>query len=615
MGHPQLKNLFLVSPLTLPSFGFKPSPLILSPHSPKNRVPSQLSHSPLSVSEPPTPPHPCGWLPAGRSGRRSWASAGWPASAARRRGPAATPNAPARQRARGAPVAVAVGPRGGPWGRPAAGKQSRGRAARGAAARARRTGGRPHRGAALWGLPWGCRKRSAPQPPEGGFGWVVVFAAAWCNGSIFGIHNSFGIIYTMLQSDLGEGENDPALEFKTAWVGSLAMGMIFFCSPIVSIFTDRIGCRTTAALGAAIAFIGLLSSSFTKSLEVRYFTYGILFGCGSSFAFQPSLVILGHYFKRRLGLANGIVAGSSCLISVPLPFFLKMVGKAIGLAHTFQVLSALMLIQIFLSMTYRPILPPSCDSQHDGQEKPGSRSLRQQCWSQLRKYFNLRVFRRKTYRIWAFGIATAVLGYFVPYMHLVKYVEKEFKETKKDWILPVCLGAMSGLGRLVSGRIGDCIPGLKKIYLQVASFVLFGIMCMMVPQCRGFEGVIVICLFLGLCDGFFTTIMAPIAFELVGPMQASQAIGYLMGLMAVPMTAGTPIAGYFNDYFGNYHAAFYFAGVPPIVGGLVLSVVPLVHQRMLQKQRLDSGKDKMLAPEAVVNGELLPGCPASEAHI
>lgn len=97
-----------------------------------------------------------------------------------------------------------------------------------------------------------------------------------------------------------------------------------------------------------------------------------------------------------------------------------MVGKAIGLAHTFQVLSALMLIQIFLSMTYRPLLPPSCDSQHDGQDKLGSRSVRQQCWAQMRKYFNLRVFRRKTYRIWAFGIATAVLGYFVPYMHLVR---------------------------------------------------------------------------------------------------------------------------------------------------------------------------------------------------
>uniref|UniRef100_A0A8C0G1F4 Monocarboxylate transporter 10 n=1 Tax=Chelonoidis abingdonii TaxID=106734 RepID=A0A8C0G1F4_CHEAB len=453
------------------------------------------------------------------------------------------------------------------------------------------------------------------QPPEGGFGWIVVFAATWCNGSIFGIQNSFGILYVMLQSDLGGGEKDPTLEFKTALVGALAMGMIFFCSPIVSIFTDRIGCRTTAASGAAIAFIGLLSSSFTKSLEVRYFTYGILFGCGSSFAFQPSLVILGHYFKRRLGLANGIVAGGSCLFSMSLPFFLKTIGSTIGLAHTFQVLSAFMFIQILLSLTFRPILPPSCDSHHDRQDKLASRNMKQQCGSQMRKYFNMRVFRRQTYRIWAFGIATAVLGYFVPYVHLIKYVEEEFKENKKEWILLVCLGATSGLGRLVSGRIGDCIPGLKKIFLQVASFMLLGLMCMMIPQCQAFEGVIVVCLFLGLCDGFFITIMAPIAFELVGPMQASQAIGYLLGLMAIPMTAGPPIAGYLHDYFGNYYLAFYLAGVPPIIGGLVLSVVPLIHQRMLKKQQMDSGKDKMLVSETVMNGELLPGCPATEAHV
>lgn len=66
---------------------------------------------------------------------------------------------------------------------------------------------------------------------------------------------------------------------------------------------------------------------------------------------------------------------------------------------------------------------------------------------------------------------------------------------------------------------------------------------MMIPLCRGFGGLVVVCLFLGLCDGFFITIMAPIAFELVGPMQASQAIGYLLGMMALPMIAGPPIAG------------------------------------------------------------------------
>ncbi|GAA6066125.1 monocarboxylate transporter 8 [Tachysurus ichikawai] len=70
-----------------------------------------------------------------------------------------------------------------------------------------------------------------------------------------------------------------------------------------------------------------------------------------------------------------------------------------------------------------------------------------------------------------------------------------------------------------------------------------GLMSMMIPQCRMLEGLMVVCVFMGLCDGCFITIMAPIAFELVGPMRASQAIGYLLGLMAIPMTAGPPIAG------------------------------------------------------------------------
>ncbi|KAJ1197365.1 hypothetical protein NDU88_001225 [Pleurodeles waltl] len=52
------------------------------------------------------------------------------------------------------------------------------------------------------------------QPPEGGYGWLVVFAATWCSGSIFGIQNSFGILYVMLQEDM-EGPKDKALEFKT----------------------------------------------------------------------------------------------------------------------------------------------------------------------------------------------------------------------------------------------------------------------------------------------------------------------------------------------------------------------------------------------------------------
>lgn len=63
----------------------------------------------------------------------------------------------------------------------------------------------------------------------------------------------------------------------------------------------------------------------------------------------------------------------------------------------------------------------------------------------------------------------------------MKYVEEEFLEIKQTWVLLVCIGATSGLGRLVSGRVSDSIPGLKKIYLQVSVTTLPW------PQCYGEE--------------------------------------------------------------------------------------------------------------------------------
>lgn len=66
---------------------------------------------------------------------------------------------------------------------------------------------------------------------------------------------------------------------------------------------------------------------------------------------------------------------------------------------------------------------------------------------------------------------------------------------------------------------------------------------MMIPLCNIFGGLIAVCLLMGLFDGCFICIMAPIAFELVGAEDVSQAIGCLLGLMSVPMVAGPPIAG------------------------------------------------------------------------
>ncbi|XP_023578072.1 monocarboxylate transporter 10 isoform X3 [Octodon degus] len=253
------------------------------------------------------------------------------------------------------------------------------------------------------------------EPPEGGWGWLVMLAAMWCNGSVFGIQNSSGLLFVFMLQTF-EFKDDDKMVFKTAWVSSLAMGMIFLCCPIASVFTDIIGCRKTAVVGAAVGFIGLMSSSFVSSIEPLYLTYGIIFACGCSFAYQPSLVILGHYFKKRLGLVNGIVTAGSSLFTILLPLLLKVLIKETNLFNTLRILCVFMFVLILAGFTYRPL-----DSNAKDKESESSRFslFSRKKLSPPKKLFNFSIFKVTAYAVWAVGIPVALFGYFVPYVHLI----------------------------------------------------------------------------------------------------------------------------------------------------------------------------------------------------
>lgn len=55
-------------------------------------------------------------------------------------------------------------------------------------------------------------------PPDGGFGWIVVFASFMCNVIVDGIIFSFGILLPKISSEFDESKA------TTAWIGSLQTG-------------------------------------------------------------------------------------------------------------------------------------------------------------------------------------------------------------------------------------------------------------------------------------------------------------------------------------------------------------------------------------------------------
>ncbi|XP_061193369.1 monocarboxylate transporter 10-like [Saccostrea echinata] len=410
-------------------------------------------------------------------------------------------------------------------------------------------------------------------PIDGGWGWVVCFTSLLANGTVSGIINTFGIIYVYLIKEYAR--DDPSISFKISWIGSVCTGSTFFMCLFSSVCSDRIGIRPTAFFGALFGAIGLFSSAFIKELGLLYLTYGLLIGSGGGFITVTSLIILGHYFKKHLGLANGIVgfgsSGCSMIISIVLPISLE----TLGIKYTFLILGGLYCMLLLYSLTWIPTFPvhsslPISSHEEESQIEKG-------LCSSVKKYLNLEIFKNRAYRIWFFGFNVALFGYFVPLFHLVKHTQDNFPD-KNAFILITCIQVASGIGRLIFGKIAD-LKCVNRIYMQQSAFVLMGIVTACIPFSGSFEGLIVICLILGVCDGITVFLIGTIAFDIVGPKDASQGIGFLLCGFSVPLTVGPPIAGLLYDTLHTYEIAFVAAGAPPILGALIMCFIPRLKQK------------------------------------
>nr|XP_027212840.1 monocarboxylate transporter 10-like isoform X2 [Penaeus vannamei] len=409
-------------------------------------------------------------------------------------------------------------------------------------------------------------------PPDGGFrAWLVMLASFLCNGIIFGIINTSGLIYNKISQKLEE-EGDPNAALKTSAMTALAIGSTFFMSVVAGVMTDTLGIRVTTFIGGALATAGMfISSFFYDKVEVLMITYGLMFGGGASLAYTPSLVILGHYFQRWMGLVNGFVTAGSSVFTIVLPFILPYILE-IGIQTTFQVLAGITAFLMIAGLVFKPLMPilPQPRPVYDD-------TCKGQCKAFFSRIINFKIWKNKRYVIWTLAIPSALFGYFVPYVHLVKHVKLILGQDTESQILIQCIGATSGLGRILFGFIADC-PWVNRIILQQISFFCIGTLTMLITAANAMPFFIVIALFMGLFDGCFISLLGPIAFDIVGTAGASQAIGCLLAFCSIPLTCGPAIAGYIYDQLGSYLIPFLCAGIPPIVGSLVLFSISCMKQ-------------------------------------
>lgn len=413
-----------------------------------------------------------------------------------------------------------------------------------------------------------CKKKSMDEKPEiivpfpdGGWGWFVCMATFTTQFIVLGIMNNFGVIYVELLAEFKIGKAEAAV------VGSITYGMMFLLGPLATSLCQKLGCRVTTMIGCTIAASGCLLGSIATNIYLMDLTYGFLFGVGASMCYFPSVVILGQYFSKRLSLANGITSSGSGVGSLCMGPVLQKLIQQFGLRTTMKVSAGMLSCVVLCALIYRPINTGFLNSHKEPVGKKKSR------FAFLKSFRDL--FKNKAYILWCASLALWMLGYFVPFVHLVSLAIEEGIDPFKATLLIGIMSIASTFGRLIFGKMADH-PKVNRLYLYQISFLMIGISNTLCPVLTSYPGLVIYASMFGFFEGCYVLLAPVLTGDIVGRDKMAHGVGVLFALKSVPLTVGPVIAGKIYQAFNSYQVAFYISGAVPTAAACMMFGIPFL---------------------------------------
>ena len=246
--------------------------------------------------------------------------------------------------------------------------------------------------------------------------------------------------------------------------------MMFILGPLTTSLCQRFGCRLIAMVGGLMCVLGMVLSAHAPTLSIMYVTFGLTWGLGTSFCYFPTLIILVPYFNEKLAFVNGIVSAGAGVGTLILSPSIQWFAGNYGVKYMFYGLGLLHILILFAALLYRPLpqkylerqgvyIRSKMDDEDDavfskerqytketllsqdsrnqldksvprltheapledenGDEAYGEDSFDSNS-SSATKQILIDLFTDKAFVAWCCGLSIFMLGYFVPFVHIVR---------------------------------------------------------------------------------------------------------------------------------------------------------------------------------------------------
>ncbi|XP_061420429.1 monocarboxylate transporter 13-like isoform X2 [Lethenteron reissneri] len=503
--------------------------------------------------------------------------------------------------------------------------------------------------------------RRLENPPDGGWGWVVVASCFMSTSLTHGVQKSFGVFFVEFIDYFDESRS------RTAWINSIMYGVSLFIGPLAVTLSARFSSRSVVMVGGLICGVGTMLGMLAQNITHLYITVGFVTGVGSGIAYTLTNAEVGRYFDKRRAFAAGIgVCGSGAsFILAPLfqflieqygwrgsllligggmlnvcacgavirPLYLKsevvapspdaprrLANIRVALAEqrshgradgTGKSADGANDTTVAVAATTRIVLPPEEPDaglpptrQPPEEHSPYGRQ-HSTFRSRLHKLLDPTLFRNEQFTLFLVSNTLFSFGYLIPYVHLAARARELGVGEASGALLLSVIGGVETASRVAAGWLSD-FKLVSRFDFYTICVALCALTLFTGPLCRTLPTLLVYAVCFGLFVGSCRSLVMPVAADCVGVARMPSAYGVTLMFQSVGILLGPPAAGWLHDITGNYDMSFYMAGAGLALCVLILLLDPIARRR--RRRRWQKEQEPETSSDA-----FLP-CPSSDVY-
>ncbi|KAM0331644.1 hypothetical protein ACHAQA_003323 [Verticillium albo-atrum] len=394
--------------------------------------------------------------------------------------------------------------------------------------------------------------------PDGGYGWVIVAASAVVAFWNIGISYTWGVYQGAL---VERGVGSPLV---LSFCGSLSPALMSVIAMFAAWAMRSLGTRKMALAGVMCNSISQIGAGFVAHSAVGlFFMPGVLLGTGMSACFMAISLAPAQYFKRKRGLANGIVYAGGGLGGAVMSIAANAMIEKYGVEWAFRITG------IAVAVT----------------GLPAAWLIIERTPIQATGIIDWTLFRQPNFAILFVVGMVGVFPLFVPPFFIPLYGRSMGLSSSTGAAVLAGFNFSSAIGRILSGYLCDILGSLNMLTLFLAVNALT--MIALWPASTSLAPLAVFAVTNGLTNGAVFATMPTVVGNVFGSARVSTAMGMIVAGWVFGYLFGAPIAGSLLEAYGGtevglhaYRPAMFYAGSVTLVA---MALATLMRMRINKK--------------------------------